>query len=873
MRPIFCFARWAALNCILCIIAANNIAHAAITGPQVTIVTDKMQGAPYTHGLTKLTDVLKARQLSFELVTSINKARGKLVIVTGLQSGRGTASLLLKSKNHNVPQIAQALTIWKTTWQNKPVWVISGYDDAGVMYGLLDAANRISWSAAGMDPMHYVKQVTQKPDIKERGISMYTMNRAYWESRFYDENYWIEYLDMMAQNRLNMLEILFGYENGGFLAPCYPYFFNVDGFPGVRMSGITAEQQQRNLATMNHLIQMAHDRGIGVRLGIWDHIYKGGVQAGGNPAFNYIPGQPQPFQVGGLDTGNLKAYTKAAFDKFVKVIPHLDAILFKDNNEAGLKDSELLDFGLNFLRTVKESAPNLEVDIHAKGLTDTLIHAAINMGIKFRIAPKYWMEQMGLPFNPTHINREDQKNRRHGYADMLKYPQQYTMLWKLWNGGTNRVFLWGDPEYARRFTESTHLYNSDAYEVYEPLATKMEAQAHDQKPFELLNPPYRYYQYDFERYWHFYQVFGLIGYNHNAPTDVWDKEFEKRFGDKTAPIIESALHEASWVLPRIVASCYPYSYFPTTSAWPEKERLGDLSVYAKAEGSDIEQFASFDEEAQVLLGTLETAKTLPSTSSLWLQQLSDDINKKVEEAQKTIGTPNNKEFNSTITDLKMLSNLALYHSCRIPAAVSYCLFLRTQDVSALDEAIANEQKAIEAWQQIVNAAGDVYTDNILIGKKPLSGHWKDELIALRNGLEKLKVQRQNSKPNGAVKQAPRYKPASAADNGKYFTISHTPVTSAPVGRPVTIQVKVSAAAGVKWVRLRYRSVDQTKDYQTLPMLPTAQKDVYTVTVPAGQINPVYDFMYLIQIMDNNKKGFIYPDLNKETPYVIVKLKR
>ena len=54
---------------------------------------------------------------------------------------------------------------------------------------------------------------------------------------------------------------------------------------------------------------------------------------------------------------------------------------------------------------------------------------------------------------------------------------------------------------------------------------------------------------------------------------------------------------------------------------------------------------------------------------------------------------------------------------------------------------------------------------------------------------------------------------------------------------------------------------------------TGQKDVYTVTVPADQINPVYDFMYLIQIMDNNGKGFIYPDLNKETPYVIVKLKR
>ena len=35
---------------------------------------------------------------------------------------------------------------------------------------------------------------------------------------------------MLAQNRFNSLVVIFGYENGGFLAPCYPYFFDVEGF-------------------------------------------------------------------------------------------------------------------------------------------------------------------------------------------------------------------------------------------------------------------------------------------------------------------------------------------------------------------------------------------------------------------------------------------------------------------------------------------------------------------------------------------------------------------------------------------------------------------------------------------------------------------
>ncbi len=33
---------------------------------------------------------------------------------------------------------------------------------------------------------------------------------------------------------------------------------------------------------------------------------------------------------------------------------------------------------------------------------------------------------MGLPFHPTHVHPQDQHNRRHGYADLLRYPQRYS---------------------------------------------------------------------------------------------------------------------------------------------------------------------------------------------------------------------------------------------------------------------------------------------------------------------------------------------------------------------------------------------------------------------------------------------------------------
>src|SRR6202012_1682628 len=98
----------------------------------------------------------------------------------------------------------------------------------------------------------------------------------------------------------------------------------------------------------------------------------------------------------------------------------------------------------------------------------------------------------------------------------------------------------------------------------EPLATKMEAQPHDTPPFDLLQPQHRYYEYEFERYWHFFQVFGRIGYNPHTPNEVWNLEFAARLGKTAGPLAEKALHRASGILPRIITSCYPYSSFPMT---------------------------------------------------------------------------------------------------------------------------------------------------------------------------------------------------------------------------------------------------------------------------------------------------------------------
>jgi hypothetical protein len=846
--------------------------------PEISVVTDDAPGAPAIHGLDKLTATLIAKHISFEKVTSLGQAKGKYLLVTGLGWGNGAAAGLLKTSSHSVVRVAEALTVWHTEWRQKPTIIIGGYDDTGLMYALLEATRQIGRAGDAQGAFNEIGDISEKPDMRDRAMSIYTMNRAYWESRFYDEKYWGRYLDMMAENRFNSLVVIFGYENGGFLAPCYPYFFKVDGYPEVSMVGLSEQEQQRNLAAIRRLIEMAHERGIRFTAGIWDHIYRGGVQGGGIPGNEQAPDHPTPGLVWGVTADNLTAYTKTALAQFIQKIP-VDAIQFRMHGESGLKKEEEEAFWADVFKMIKQIKPDLRIDMRAKELPRTVIQSAINTGIKFRIATKVWMEQFGLPYHPTRINPE-KSYIRHSYGDLLRYPKQYEMVWRLWNGGTNRILLWGDPEYARRFIGSAHLYDGDGYEVNEPLATKMEAQPHDARPFDLLQPPHRYYEYEFERYWHLFQVFGRIGYNPHTPSEVWDAEFTARFGKEAGPLVEEALHRASGILPRIIASCYPYSAFPMTRGWAEKQRLGDLPAYARAEGSDLCQFADFDDEAGLLLTGGDEARIRPSANSQWFAQTSNGVlalvaRIKANEDHQTNGDPRNKELGSTIADLEILANLALYHARRAPAAVYYRLYERTHDISALDSAIVHEGLAIGAWRQIVIAAGDYYNDNLQMGVSvaDLCGHWKDELAKLERGLTNLELERQHADPKAMTARAPVYKISSTQPFDALFKVSLQAPDQIATGKPVNIRIIATAPAGVKWVRLYYRAVNQQLDYKELFMKATGKTDEFEAMIPAGEIDPTYDLMYYVALMDKNDNGRIYPDLNKETPYKIIKFIR
>ena len=1064
------------LSLIFALLAFGN-PIAPTTAPaqpfQVSLVKQGQAGQAANHGWDKVKAALTDKGIRFEEVSDPKAAHGAVLIAAGLSSisEPGSVADRIRAIGVKIPEKPESLVIHKGEWQGKQALLLSGSDDRGLMYALLEVADRIGWAKDKAAPLSEVRDTVESPDVADRDIVIFTMQKHQYEDRLHDENYWVKYFDMLADDRFNAIEVKFAYEANGYDCPVYPYYIDVNGFPGVKVVGLSKEDQQRNLADLHRLVRLAHERGIRVTFGIWCHYYRTMVPFVSNSERSILVdhSKPDPDTVAGLTENNLIGYTLAAIKQFLTEFHEIDNVQLLMMDESGLKTSDMKVFWKNIFPALKEAAPNLQYELRAKGVSDDLVKQGTDLGLKIRLNTKVWAEQVGLPFFQTHVQEVDQFNRRGGYADMLKYPRSYKLHWTLWTAGTTRILLWGDPEYVRRFVAISHLGGSDGFDVYEPEATKMAGHPHDLKPFDLLAPSYRYYDYEFQRYWYFFKLYGRLAYNPTTPTEELNHDFAVRFGKDAAPFVQQGLQRASQILPEITAYCLPADHYPTTRGWPERQRQGDLPEYVEATPSDTQQFESLKDAAEDILLGRTSPKMTPQQTSAWFARASSDVKRLVGEAEKSAGPHPGKEFASTIVDLKILSDLADYHSHRVMAGLSYALFEKSHDLNALDDAIRYESDATEAWAGIVRDAGDVYAFDLMMGlpQADLSGHWRDELVKLKDGLAALKTERTQFKlesrrvvgkydlgfgppqsgfqrittaeragshlavvsvpdgryevkvvihddkashgpmwidvngvqytdtfevPSGqtvertiqagavrgklkvlldhatsadaygstmvvtridpAIAHVPVARLAPGKDlklrvtvagiapivnvrayygdarrgftetelqgNGplyegtipaaklsagmSYFleatdsaggistfpeegranpisvlvtnddqppTLHHSPILSAEPLKALRITAHIEDPSGVKWVHLRYRGVSEFQDFKVLDMLPTGNGSEYEATIPAKDLDPQFDLMYLFEVMDNAGNGKIYPDMAKETPYIVV----
>jgi hypothetical protein len=75
------------------------------------------------------------------------------------------------------------------------------------------------------------------------------------------------------------------------------------------------------------------------------------------------------------------------------------------------------------------------------------------------------------------------------------------------------------------------------------------------------------------------------------------------------------------------------------------------------------------------------------------------------------------------------------------------------------------------------------------------------------------------------------------------------------------------------MRLRYRHLTQVEDYLSVAMVRDGKTGLWAAGIPGGFIDPKWDLMYFVEAIDTAGNGRNYPDLEKESPYVVVPVER
>ena len=158
------------------------LVHNALAAPTVALVPDNNPGLGTSHGLKKLQEALEAKGCAYQTINAPDHTQADLLIVAGLADGASLAAQIHETLNLNIPRDPEALLIQRVQWQGKPILLISGADDRGLMYALLDVAQRIEWALDPQTPLSQVHDIMETPAVVERALSKYTMHQTHFES-------------------------------------------------------------------------------------------------------------------------------------------------------------------------------------------------------------------------------------------------------------------------------------------------------------------------------------------------------------------------------------------------------------------------------------------------------------------------------------------------------------------------------------------------------------------------------------------------------------------------------------------------------------------------------------------------------------------
>lgn len=609
-----------------------------------------------------------------------------------------------------------------------------GADESGVLYGCMELLANKAWQGK---PSFFI---ANGPNMVMRGTSIGLQKTTYLPGHdiyeypytpesfpwFYDKQLWLNYLDMMAENRYNALYLWNGHPFSSLVKlKDYPYALEVD-----------EETYLKNEEIYTFLTHEANKRGIWIIQMFYNIIL------------------PKPFaDQHGLKTQErnrvitplISDYTRKSIAAFVAKYPNVGLLVTLGEAMEGVGQDDINWFTQTIIPGVQDGLrsagiagePPIILRAHDTD-APAVMHAALPMYKNLYTMAKYNGEAL-----TTYTPRGKWAELHRSLSDIgTVHIQNVHILANL------EPFRYGSPDFIQKSVKAMHeIHHANGIHIY-PQASYWDW------PYAADKVENRLLQVD--RDWMWYKAWARYAWDEKR-TDMqeksyWAGELATYYGitETDAKKMLLAIEEIGEISPKILRR------FGITDGNRQTSSLGMLMtqlINPYRYGLFTLLYESEAPEGEMIVDFVEKENRHEAHRGETPFQVAQEIvqhRNKAVDLIRTLGkrTKHTAEFNRWLTDIRIHQLLADHYSFKVKAAIQLLHYKYTPDIHILRQALPDLERSVEAYRKLTDMTSSsyLYANSMQTKQRkiPMRGadatfiHWKEMLPVFETELNNFK---------------------------------------------------------------------------------------------------------------------------------------
>lgn len=575
-------------------------------------------------------------------------------------------------------------------------FLITAIDQSGAMYGLLDFAEQIEMQKG-------FKSISEKlvnPRFAFRAVKYNLPWHSYRENESIqingelskDLNMWRGFLDMMAEDRLNVLT-LWG------LHP-FPYMIKAKNFPKATPFSDAELAEWKTFWTA--LFKMAKERGIEIYMINWNIIVSESFvkhYGEGNSGL-WADGKTSP---------KIEQYTRESVTQVINEYPDLTGLGITLGEAMQKWDGKQMTDWVDktIFEGIKAADRKIKFIYRAALSGDHQPHRDLidHSGLDTPENPI----MVELKFNWSHGHSSTTLIKAHGGGTGSQYwtnpaPTHHKMAWMIRNEDFFRL-RWGEPDFIREHIK----VNGQDYVGGYFIGSECLIPAKD--IYHKPNHPHVNWKYEFEKQWLYYQQWGRLLYDPTTSDAVFANSFNQRFAGNSGNQMVEAYKLSTRTTQRIGQFFdFTWDHSLYIEGFIGKKRTFitlDEVINSKLIETNFVSIKEYGDGSQVF-GTKVTPLQL-ATSLETDNQLALNIVNRISTFDETL--------KCEIEDVKAWTYLGLYFAKKIRTAVALNQNNKTEAIRYITE-------AQQHWRDLVKVT-DAHIQPSYLAITDGYWHWKD----------------------------------------------------------------------------------------------------------------------------------------------------